>query len=66
MSSAHVACLKKGNDVPFLSRSSLHMIKSPPFKERKLPLSYCQYSGEIFCSPAKYSFLPESCHSVPR
>ena len=23
---------------------------------------YNQYSGEIFRSPAKYSFLPESCH----
>ena len=47
------------------------MIKSPPFKERKLlhftctSLSYIQYSqsGETFCSPAKYSFLPEYCHS---
>ena len=57
-------CLPLRNDI-FIC----HMIKSPPVKERKLlhftctPLSYNQYSGEIFCSPAKYSFLPESCQT---
>ena len=60
-------CLPLRNDI-FIC----HMIKSPPFKERKLlhftytPLSYNQYSGEIFCSPAKYSFLPESCQWIRR
>ena len=58
-------CLPLRNDI-FIC----HRIKSPPFKERKLlhftctPLSYNQYSGKIFCSPAKYSFLPESCHKT--